>query len=650
MSEKFPALSQRLRLGDVWAKNRIWQAPMETNTCSINGEVTDLVIAHYEARARGGVGLITQEFTAVDGRTTVLPLQLRIDKDEYMVGLSRLVEAVHAYGTPIILQLHHAGMFSDNPVSPSGVACFDLGKGHHIQPKVLTVEEVEEIRDMFIAAAVRAKTIGYDGVELHGATAYLLAQFFSPHNNKRVDKYGGGLPGRMQLALEIVRGIRAQCGPDYVLGYTMVDTDLLPDGVTREEALQFAKTLEAAGVTYIDLQSSGTYETFHLECCPAGLPRQPKGMFEIIKLYKQAVNIPVTCRACGEYDPAVWNDAIDRGCADAVRVAKQHLAEPELAGKVLSGHAEDVRPCVKCLNCLEGAVVKHMAMSCTVNPGGARGEAPYVRALSPKKVMVIGGGPGGLEAARVAALRGHSVTLVEKSDHLGGNLYIASLPIGKEDFNKFTEWEERQCRKLGVDIRFKTEGTPALVRDLKPDAVIVATGSTPIVPPFKGIDQPFVVSAEDVLQGKTNVGRKVLVAGGGEVGLETADYLLNKGLADEVTVVEMRPEMGMDMGGLGKLSLFVNQFPKYLPHRLKLLTNTFIDSITQHGLLVRDRNYHNFELKADTVVMALGYTTNARLRDQLSGIAPETHVIGDAMRPRRIINAIHEANICARAI
>ena len=651
MSIDVRELSQRLRLGNTWAKNRIWLAPMETNTCSISGEVNDRVIAHYAARAKGGAGLVTQEFTAVDGRSTVLPLQLRIDRDEYMVGLNRLVNAVHAYGTPIICQLHHAGMFSKNPVSPSGVAAYDLGKGHHIQPRVLTVPEIEEIRNSFIEAAVRAMMIGYDGVELHGATAYLLAQFFSPHNNRRTDKYGGCLAGRMQLALEIVQGIRRQCGPEFVLGYTMVDNDLLPDGVNRGDALAFARALEGAGITFLDLQTSGTYETFHLEHCPCGLPRQPRGMFEIARNYKEALHIPVTCRAAGEYDPAVWNEAVRSGAVDAVRVARPHLAEPGLAGKTLRGELEDIRPCIRCLNCMEGAVVRHLAMYCTVNAGGANGEPTIARAAIGKKVLVVGGGPGGLEAARVAALRGHSVTLLEREDHLGGNLLVASLPVGKEDLQKFTVWAERQCRKLGVDIRLETTATPDLVRDLSPDAVVVATGSEPFVPSLKGIDAPIVVAAADVLHGRAEVGRTVVVAGGGEVGLETADFLLYKGLADLVTVVEMRPEMGMDMGGMHKVSLFANQFPKYLPAgKLRLLTDTMIESFSDRGLWVRDRNWKNYEIPADTVVLALGYAANARLYEQLGALIPETYLLGDAVRPRRIVDAIHEAYNCARII
>ncbi|MDR1069607.1 MAG: FAD-dependent oxidoreductase [Gracilibacteraceae bacterium] len=643
-------LAKPLRIGNITAKNRIWLSPMESNTCSVNGEITEVQLAHYEARARGGVGLIVQEFTAVDGKYCIKPVQTRIDHDKYKVGLSRLVSAVHAYGTPIICQLHHAGMFSEDPVSPSGVATYELGKGHYIQPRVITTEEIETARDKFIAAAVRAQEIGYDGVELHGATAYLLAQFFSPYNNKRTDKYGGGIEGRMLLALEIVRGIRQKCGPNYAVGYTMADKDWLPGGVDRDDAVIFAKSLEREGLTYLDFQTDGTYETFTLEQCAAGARRQPKGTFGTTKVYKQFLRIPVTCRSAGEYDPAVWEDAVKNGYVDAVRVAKPHLADPELARKVLSGRTEDVRPCIKCLNCLDSAVVRHMSLNCSVNSGCAHGEKPLEPARAVKKVAVIGGGPAGLEAARVAAARGHIVTLIEKQDHLGGNFYIASLPVGKEDFLRFVVWAESQCRKLGVDIRLNTEDAVKTVKELSPDAVILATGAKPVVPPIEGVSQPHVVLAQDVLQGKVNVGKKVVVIGGGEVGLETADTLLFKDIAHEVTVVEILPEVGRDMAGMDKASLFGNQFPKYIPHRLRLVCDSSVERILEKKVLVRDRNWRSSEIEADTVVVAAGYSADRSLYDAVSELVGEVYVAGDAVRARKLVNAVHESNNYARLL
>lgn len=650
MSKK-SCLAESLRIGRITAKNRIWLSPMETNTCSVDGELTDVQLAHYEARAKGGAGMLIQEFTAVDGEHTVRPLQLRIDDDKFKVRLSRLVDAVHTYGTPIICQLHHAGMFSSqDPVSPSGVACYELGKGHYIQPRVMTIEEIEEARQKFIDAAVRAKEIGYDGVELHGATAYLLAQFFSGYNNKRTDKYGGSLEGRMMLAIEIVQGIRKACGPDFTVGYTMCYNDWLPGGSNFEDTMAFAIKLEREGIDFIDFQTEGTYETFTLEQCAAGARRQPKGIFQTVKEFKKALHVPISCRAAGEYDPKVWEEAVKNGYVDAIRAAKAHLAEPALASKILKGKEEDVRPCIRCLNCLDSAVVKHMALNCSVNSGCAHGEEEIGKADSAKKVLVIGGGPAGLEAARVAALRGHQVTLWEKEDHLGGNLYIASLPIGKEEFNKFTEWAERQCRKLGVSICLGKEATAEEVKKFAPEAVIYAAGSNPIMLRVQGADQAHVILAKEALLGTKPIGKKVAVIGGGEVGIETADALLYKNIADEVTIVEMQYDIGRDMAGMDKASLMGNQFPKYFPQRLHILVDTKLDEIREKSIVVEDRNWKKTEIEADTVILAVGYGANRSLYEELEDMVDEIYVIGDANRPRKIVNAVHEGNKIARQI
>lgn len=644
-------LAKPLQIGRIVAKNRIWLSPMETNTCDVNGELTDVQLAHYEARARGGAGMIIQEFTAVDGRYTVRPIQLRIDDDKYKVRLSRLVDAVHAYGTPIICQLHNAGMFSSqDQISPSGVACYDLGKGHYIQPRVMTVAEIEEARDKFIEAAVRAKEIGYDGVELHGATSYLLAQFFSGYNNKRTDKYGGSLEGRMTLALEIVRGIRQACGSDYPIGYTMCYNDWLPGGSNVEDCMVFAKKLIQAGMTFLDFQTEGTYETFHLEECASGGRRQKNGLFDIVKLFKKELLVPISCRSAGLYDPDEWERAVAAGEVDAVRVAKPHLADPELAGKVLSGRKEDVRFCIKCGTCLDSAVVKHMALNCALNAGCAHGEEPLVPAYEPRKVLVIGAGPAGLEVARVAALRGHKVTLWEKQDHVGGNLYIASLPIGKEMFDNFNVWAERQCRKAGVEICLNQEATLENVKAFAPETVILATGANPIKLSVKGVDQPHVVLAQDALKGAVPIGKKVAVIGGGEVGIETADAMLYKNIADEVTIVEVMSAIGRDMAGRDKTALMGNQFPKYMPDRLHIMVDTKLDEIKEHSIVLEDKNWKYTELPVDTVILATGYRSERSLYEGLQELVDVVYVIGDANRPRKIVNAIHEGNKFGRLV
>ncbi len=653
MEKNLKGLTKPLRLGSINVKNRIWNSPLWTRTASADGEVTDRTIAHYLARAKGGAGVITTEGVAVDGRHTWNEPQMRIDEDRFSSGHRRLVEQIHMYGTPIICQLHHAGMFGTDPVSPSGVPCQDMGKiGQFIEPRILSTQEVEEIRNLFIDAAVRAMLIGYDGVEVHGATAYLLEQFFSPHNNKRNDKYGGSLQGRSQLSIEVIRGIRQACGPKFIIGYTAADCDMIPGGIDHEQTLYLAMALEKEGLTYFDLQTDGTYETFHLVTPAAGYRRQPKGQFEKTALYKKSMRIPVTTRGAGEYDPEVWNGAFEHDMADAVRLGKQMLADPDVANKSINGAIEDIRPCIKCGNCLLSGEIMPRQLSCSVNSGLGNMELPVEEANKKKKVLVIGGGPAGLEAARVCALRGHDVKVLEKSNQLGGNMVVAALPIGKETFDPFIPWAERQCRKLDVEILLNTTATPEIVLNENPDTVIIAAGSDPLVLPIKGIDQSFVYTAEEVLTNKAKIGKKIVIAGGGEVGLETADFIMENNDVDSLILVEMLKDIGPDMNPMDKAILFGNDsiFPKHFRNGFQIKTETKIRQISKNGVSVIDSNCRDYEIEADTVILAMGYSPNNSVYEELNGKINELYLVGDAMHPRKIVDAIHQSDFFAKDI
>ena len=646
-------LTKPLKLGKINVKNRIWNSPLWTRTASVEGEITDRTIAHYEARAKGGCGVITTEACAVDEDHHWTTPQIAIWDDKFLPGHRRLVETIHAYGTPIICQIHHSGMFGTNPVSPSGVPCTDLGKvGEFIQSKPLTIEEIEVIRDKFIVAAVRAKVIGYDGVEVHGATAYLLEQFFSPHNNKREDKYGGSLEGRCQLAVEIIAGIRAACGPDFIIGYCGADCDWVDGGITREQTSALVVALEKAGLTYFDLQTDGTYETFHRIECSAGYRRQPIGQFDKTAYYKSILNIPVTTRGAGEYNPIHWNEAFLNDECDAIRLGKQILADPETPKKAIAGDLKAIRTCIKCGNCINSGEVMPFELSCAINPGLGRYEKPIIKAYDKKKVVIIGGGAAGIEAARVCALRGHQVTLLEKNDRLGGNVYIASLPISKETFNNYIVWGEEQLNRLGVDVRLCTEATEEIIDSIAPDTIFVATGAKANIPPIKGIDGANVVRAEEVLLGKAELGKNIIVAGGGEVGLETADLIMVKHKPESLTVVEMLHDIGVDMNPMDKAMLFANGalFPTHFQNGLKILTNTKLQEINENGIKVVNKDEGESEIPADTVVIALGYVPEDSLYHALKEKYDDVIVLGDAQKVRKIVDAIYQANLFAREV
>lgn len=296
----FEELASQIRIGALVAKNRIWMSPMWTRFATVEGEVTQTLIDHYVARAKGGIGLITLEATAVDPRHVWREPEIAIHADKFAPRLRRLVEVIHMYDVPVIVQLHHCGMFGTDPVAPSDVAAYELGAGGYIQPRALSLAEIEEIMGLFIEAAVRAQEIGFDAVEVHGASAYLLEQFFSPRSNRRTDKYGGSLENRMLLPVEIVRGIRQRCGPDFPVGYTCVDSDLHPDGIVIDDTIAFAKVLEREGISYFDLQMTGTYETYHWEKARGFCRRQKRGQFDISERFKRELRIPVTTRTCGD--------------------------------------------------------------------------------------------------------------------------------------------------------------------------------------------------------------------------------------------------------------------------------------------------------------------------------------------------------------
>jgi len=352
-----------------------------------------------------------------------------------------------------------------------------------VQPRVMSLEEIEEARDKFIASAVMAKEVGCDGVLLHGNTAYLLHHFVSPFTNKRTDKYGGSLENRNRLPLEIVRGIREKCGPEFVVGYELVADEFLPGGLTYEHSVPFAKALEEEGADYLDI-AVGTYETFASTDRSPGQTKYTRfGEWEHTEVFKQEVKIPIVHRTHGDYDPFSWERHLEAGHADFVQAAKPLLCDPDLFNKILEGRIEDIRTCPSCAHCVCVGVIGNRLVECALNPQTGRDREYSIKRVSEtKKVLVVGGGPGGLEAARVAALQGHEVTLMEKNADLGGNLRFISLCADNEPYRSFLEWAVRECRKAGVTLELGKEATEDTIQGTGADAVILATGAPkPIV-------------------------------------------------------------------------------------------------------------------------------------------------------------------------
>ncbi|MGD9823628.1 FAD-dependent oxidoreductase [Desulfobacter sp.] len=644
MSQNYKNLATPMKIGSLEIKNRIWFSSVWSRMATADGEISDRQIDHYAARARGGAGLIIQEGTAVDGRHVWKEPEIRIDNDRFCPGLHRLVETVHRYNVPIICQLHCAGMFGVDPISPSGVPAYDFGMGSFIEPKILSSSEVEEMKDLFITGAVRAQGVGYDGVELHGGAAYLLEQFFSPHNNIRTDRYGGSLEKRMQLAKEILRGIRKKCGPDFVVGYTNPDTDAIVGGITSEDSIAFALAMEQEGISYWDLVIPGTYETFHFDEIEGVVRKQKRGQFDRSARYVKALNIPVSARCCSSIDFDVWDEAVETGLVDGVRAGRALLADPDLAGKVLGGRPEDVRKCLTCNECLESGVFKTWGLNCAINYGLGRSEKTNMvrqRVAVPKNVLVIGGGPGGLEAARVAGQRGHKVTLMEKEAQLGGAMKLAGLTMDKKALHDFIDWLSMECSKFDVVIHRNTEATVQTVQDVNPDVVILSNGAVPVKPPIPGIDKSHVVFAADVLTGKASLGKKVVIAGAGAVGIEVAEFTVKKGLATDVSIIDMIPfeKFGHGLPHIDLAYWFRTVFPRL---GLKVGAEMKIEEIGDKSVKIVDNKWKRHEFEADTVILALGYTPDMALYEALKGKVEELYVIGDAVKARNIMDAVHD--------
>jgi 2,4-dienoyl-CoA reductase-like NADH-dependent reductase (Old Yellow Enzyme family)/thioredoxin reductase len=635
--EKFKKIFEPIKIGPYTLKNRIVKAPTGSNLALLTGEPTSEQINFYEETAQGGVAMVVTELVSVDRQHRNPLPQLRLDSDIFIPGLRRLVEIVHLNCSLVSMQLYHAGPASvQDPVAPSDVPI--KNGGEILKPRPMTMEEIEETIDAFVEAALRAKRARADMVELHGGRIYLLHQFVSPITNKRTDRWGGSFENRIRFPLEIIRGIREKCGHNFPVGYSFIADEFLPGGIDLEHTIAFAKRLEEEGVAYL---------------CPRVRPtvrysmRSPKGVtLKYTSTLKKVVSIPIFANE-QIHEPEFMEEILEKGFADVICLGRPLLSDPELPKKVREGRLKDIRMCIKCCHCFECVNVNIEKLSCTQNPALGRGmEWTIQPTIFPKKVLVVGGGPAGLEAARVAALRGHNVTLMEQNAQLGGQVLIGTLPPGKQYLKSYiVDWRVRQCEKAGVDIRLKTEVTLETINEISPDVVILATGATPLIPSIPGITMPHVATAWDVLKG-AHVGKKVVVVGGGLVGVETADFIAENGLAESVAIVEALPEIAIDMDVYNR----AYTMQKLYEHNVQVLTNMKVEEITDKGLVAIDENRKIHNIESDSVIIALGAVPNRSLMEALKDDKVELYVIGDAVKPRKLINAIHEGYYIGKRI
>lgn len=633
MSQKqFPKLFEPGRIGSLKLKNRLVMPPMATNFALKDGTVTDRQIDYYEERAKGGVGLVIVEISCVDspvGKGTAR--QIAIDDDRFIPDLSKLAEAIKRHGARAAIQIHHAGRQTSaqwtghQPVAPSPIP---VPGGE--QPRELTLSEIATLVTRFAEAAGRAKKAGFDGVEIHGAHGYLISQFLSPLSNRRRDAYGGDVEKRARFLLEVIKAIRGRVGRGYPVWCRLSAMEIgVEGGITLEETQVVAQLAEKAGVDAIHVSAHAV--------APARRPpmAQPPCTFvPLAEGVKKVVSVPVI--TVGRIPPELGEGVLRDGKADFVSIGRALLADPHLLQKVAMGRMEDIRPCIYCLTCLDSLNWRKEGICCVVNPTlGREREYELKPAERHKKVVVVGGGPGGMEAARVAALRGHKVVLFDEGDELGGQLILASKPPFKDTIETFRQYLVRQVTESGVELRLRERFTLDLLDELKPDVVILATGIKSFIPQIPGIQSKKALQASEVLAG-SEIGERVAVIGGELVGCETALYLVEQG--KKVTIMRRGPE----------LATKVNQFVRVpLIGRLQfrgvsILTGVEYEEITEAGVVIRTGTGERKVVEADTVVLAAGATPNTELLAALQGKVAQVFSVGDCVEPRGIREAVEE--------
>lgn len=640
-----------VKIGGLEIKNRIVMPPMVTCNGSDDHFVTDNIINWYATRAKGGVGLIIVEFTGILKQGEVGFNMLGIWDDAFIPGFKNLVKAVHAYDTKIFIQLAHGGRQTRreliggiSPVAPSALPCPLNEPLYHEIPHELTVPEIDNLVKQFAQAARRVRESGFDGLEIHGAHGYLISEFMSPYSNKRHDDYGGNLTARMKFPLEIIKAIRQQVGPSFPVSFRLSGNEHVPDGHTIEDSKRVARILESAGVNCLHV-SGGVYESFWSQIPPFGVPEGWHA--NDAAAIKSVVKIPVI--TVGRIkSPDIAEDILAQGKADLVAIGRQLIADPDWPTKVSIGDYDSIRPCIGCTqNCINREIVNRRECACIYNTAaGMEKEAEIIPTKKPKKVVIVGGGPGGLEAARVAALRGHQVTLYEKSDRLGGRFNLACIPPYKQEFALAIKWLENQVIKLGVKVELNKEVTPQLISQMIPDVVIVATGAVTKIPKIPGMDKDSVVIAEDVLAGRVKLGTKVLILGAGGVGCELADFMGGRG--KQVTLVDMLPEIGVASG----IPILVAQLlmPRLAQHGVKIMTSAKVKNISGNCTVCDVCGVDQTITDVDQIIVALGAESVNSLVDKVKGTVKEYYVIGDAKEPRTAFEATREGAEVARKI
>jgi 2,4-dienoyl-CoA reductase (NADPH2) len=662
-------LFEPIKINQLELKNRICMPAMHMNMAA-NFEVSDQLIDFYAERARGGVGIITVGYATVDeysGNVT----NIGAHKDEFIPGLKRLAQAIQGNGARAVVQINHAGRYNfsffldgKQAVAPSAVP----SRMTRETPRELTIDEIKEIVSRFSQAAARVKKAGFDGVEVLSGTGYLISEFLSPFTNKREDDYGGSFENRMRFGLEVMQGIRQEVGADFPIIVRMNGNDFMPGGNGRKDLQEYARRLVHVGVDALNINVG-----WHEARVPQIVTSVPRGVFGYLaKGIRELVDVPVIS-GHRINDTATAREMIGDGLCDMVAMGRPLIADPYLPQKAKAGHEKGIVHCIACAQGCFDNLFKLKPVECLCNPkAGHEKETAVEKTKAPKKVMVVGGGPAGMSAALSAREKGHNVTLCEKGNRLGGQLYLASAPPGRAEFAELAKDLEYQVALSNINVVLDQDVDEALFDHEKPDAVILATGALPIKPPIPGVELPHVVQAWEVLQETAVIGRRVVIIGGGAVGVETALFLAEKGTLSpealkfllvnraedpedlyelatrgtkDIVVIEMIDKMGKDIGKTTRWGILQDLSRQGI--ETKATTKAL--AITETCVNV-EMDGKIEEIPADTVVLAAGAASYNPLQEFVEKQGIPCKVIGDAARVALAFDAVHQGFEAGRTV
>ncbi len=704
---KFEQLQKPGQIGSMTLKNRMIMAPMGSNFAEADGHCGERIQAFYETRAKGGAAMLTMGVCSIAYPAgTAEPFQVGISRDDFIPGLKQLTDRVHKHGAKIAIQLQHAGKTAVRDLAegrdlwvPSmpppmktdmmqSLTQAELGAfirpkaGGNISIRVMDKADITQMVEWFAAAALRAKTAGFDGIELHAAHTYIIAGFLSPYYNQREDEYGGCLENRARLLLEVIKAVRPKVGADFPLWLRLDAAELrTPGGITIDDCIAVAKLVEQAGLDAVSISAyanTNSGDAF----TEAPLVQKPAGFLDWAAAVSKSVTIPVI--AVGRLEPELANRAISEGKCGFVAMGRKLLADAELPNKILENRPDDIRPCIYCYACVSQIFI-NQRVKCAVNPfTGNEAELNVIMTDKPKHILVIGGGPGGMEAAKIASERGHKVTLLERSGRLGGTLFFAAMAYPEN--GKLLDYLKNQLAQTKVDIKLNTEATIPLLQQLAPDEVIVATGAQRNLPDIAGAKLPHVWSGDELRQlmtGEANpktlkklggsaalllklgamtgitgniqasrklsnlwmpLGKHISIIGGGLVGLELAEFLAARGR--QVTVLEPGRDLGSELSIVRRWRVL---------HELKLLGVNLINQLQLDAIHSKHIDYTDKEgvkqtQAVDTVIMALGTEPDNRLAHKMTAAGFSVTNIGDSDEIGYIEGALKSATLTAVSI